>query len=316
MSAKVVAVTGGTGFIGRSLVRSLLAKGHHVRVLTRGSGENLPVDVEIFRGDLGRPNCILEDFLRGTDLLFHCAAELINSERCHEVNVEGTARLIEAAQGKVRRWVQLSSVGVYGPIYSGIVTEDSPETPVNAYEKSKSASDALVRLAARNGAFEAVLLRPSNVFGDGVASNYLHQICLIIQRGWFIYVGPSNSAVSFVHVNDVVQALLLCGFLPQAVGRTYNVSGYDSLTTLVESLATALDRSPPQLRLPEWSVRMLIFLLSHFRHLPITTVQLQVLTSRVKYDSTRIASELKYVPTVDLASGMALFAKQWRDTKK
>ena len=316
MRASVVCVTGGTGFIGRSLVLRLLAEGHRVRVLTRGLGKKLPAGVEIFRGDLGQPDCFLADFLQGADLLFHCAAELMNSGRCHAVNVEGTARLVEAARGRVKRWVQLSSVGVYGPIHFGIVAEDSPETPVNAYERSKAASDELVRVAARGRAFEAVLLRPSNVFGDRMASNYLRKMCSMIQRGWFIYIGPPGSSVSFVHVNDVVQALLLCGFLPQAAGRTYNVSGYDSLESLVECFAATLDCSPPRLRLREWPVRLLVALLGQLPRFPLTTTRLQALTSRVRYDSTRIANELGYVPAVDLVSGMAAFAKQWRDTEK
>jgi nucleoside-diphosphate-sugar epimerase len=89
-----------------------------------------------------------------------------------------------------------------------VVTEDSPETPANAYERSKSASDELVRAAASGGMFEAVLLRPSNVFGDGMTSNYSRQICSMIQRGCFFYIGPPSSFVSFIHMNDVVQALL------------------------------------------------------------------------------------------------------------
>jgi nucleoside-diphosphate-sugar epimerase len=316
MRAFVVCVTGGTGFIGRSLVARLLADGHRVRVLTRGIGKHLPAEVEIFRGDLGQPDCFLEDFLQGANLLFHCAAELMNSSRYHLVNVDGTARLLGAARGRVKRWVQLSSVGVYGPIQSGIVTEDSLEAPVNTYERSKSASDELVRVAARDGVFEAVLLRPSNVYGEGMNSNYLRQMCSVIQRGWFIYIGPPGSSVSFVHVNDVVQALLLCGFLPQAAGRTYNLSGYDTLESLVECLAAALDCSTPRLRLHEWPVRLLVALLGQLPGFPLTTTRLQALTCRVRYDQTRIAEELGYLPAVGLVSGMAAFARRWHETKK
>lgn len=315
MTASVVCVTGGTGFIGRSLVARLLDEGHRVRVLTRGTGAKLPTEVEIYQGDLGQPNCHLEDFLQGADLLFHCAAELMDSSRCYVVNVEGTARLLAAARGRLRRWVQLSSVGVYGPIHLGIVTEDSPETPVNTYERSKSASDELVRIAARDGAFEVVMLRPSNVFGKGMASNYLRQMCSVIQRGWFIYIGPPGSSVNFVHVSDVVQALLLCAFLPQAAGRTYILSGYDKLETLVECLAKALDCSPPKLRLHERPARLVAALLGQLPGFPLTTTRLDALTSRVRYDSTRIAKDLGYVPTVDLVSGMSAFASQWCVTK-
>jgi nucleoside-diphosphate-sugar epimerase len=103
MKATVVCVTGGTGFIGRSLVVRLLAEGHQVRVLTRRSGKKLPAGVEVFRGDLGQPDCFLEDFLQGADLLFQCAAEMMNPGRCQVVNVEGVSRLIEVARGRVKR---------------------------------------------------------------------------------------------------------------------------------------------------------------------------------------------------------------------
>ena len=116
--SRTVAITGGRGFIGRRLVARHVALGDRVRVLARGVADPpWGGDVEILSGDLtsSEPER-LQRFAQGADALYHCAAERQDASRMSAVNVEGTRRLLAAAAGNIGRWVQLSSLGVYGQI--------------------------------------------------------------------------------------------------------------------------------------------------------------------------------------------------------
>ena len=124
----LVGITGGTGFIGRALVRRHLAAGDTVRLLSRRLGDNvaLPDTVQAFHGDLTGAVGSLVPFVDGVDVLYHCAGEIRDLTRMYSVHVTGTKNLCFAAGHRIGHWVQLSSVGAYGPQYSGIVTEETP----------------------------------------------------------------------------------------------------------------------------------------------------------------------------------------------
>ena len=141
----IVALTGASGFVGGRLAARLVERGHRVRALTR-SKARAPAGCAAIGGNLEAP--IPAAFLQGAELLIHCAAELRDEARMNAVNVEGTGRLVDAARGVVRRWVQLSSIGVYGAQRTGEIDESSPPRPVNPYERRKPESDQLVAAAA------------------------------------------------------------------------------------------------------------------------------------------------------------------------
>lgn len=290
----IVCVTGGTGFIGRSLVIRLLADGYRVRVLTRGAGKNLPAEVEIFRGDLGQPGCFFEDFLQGADLLFHCAAELKNSGRCQVVNVEGAERLIASARGRLKRWVQLSSVGVYGPHRCGEVREDAAINPANTYECTKAEADLLVAETAANGKLEAVVVRPSTVFGPGMPNRSLFQLAAMIRRRLFFFIGPPGASANYVPVDNVVDALVLCGTHPAAAGKVFNVSDWTTVESFTAAMADALGVPSPRWRLPLAPVRGLARLAEWIPGSPLTVARVDALTGRARYPTDRIETELGF----------------------
>ena len=139
------AITGGTGFIGRPLVKTLLEGGDEVRVLSRRPADTRSTfqGARWYQGDFCHP--IDPAFLSGVDTLYHLAAELNKPEEMEAVNVQGTANLLSAAtKAGVRRWIQLSSIGVYGPPKGLLVTEETTPEPANEYERTKLASDRLL----------------------------------------------------------------------------------------------------------------------------------------------------------------------------
>lgn len=308
----IVAITGGGGFIGQYLVSWHISRGHKVRVLTRNSGTKLDNEIEIHQGDLTQDNQKLIDFVDGADILYHCAAELRDEIKMHEVNVRGTERLIAAASGRVGRWVQLSSVGAYGPVQRGVITECTSERPVGLYEETKTQADNLVRKAASDGAFETVIVRPSNVYGEEMPNQSLFQLFSMVDRGWFFFLGPKGASANYIHVQDVVEGLALCATHPAATGQTFNLSNWDTMESLVESVACVLGRPATRLRLPLAPVRLLASTVGAFPKIPLTRARVDALSSQSWYATDKIEQELGFFTKVPVSEGMAALARWWK----
>lgn len=301
----IACVTGASGFIGRQLVQDLIDAGYTVRVLSRKASNSDSLKVSYFRGDLCGPENIPSDFVDQASVLFHCAGEMQDNDQMYPVNVEGTRRLIDVARGRVRRWVQLSSIGVYGQPRRGRVDESAVVNPSNLYERSKAAADLLLLEAAANNAFELTILRPSNVYGKGMRSAYLDNLSRLVKNRHFFFIGPSGACATFVHVTDVTRALLLCAGKPLAADQTYNLSGNDTFEYLIDCIARAEGVASPRCRLPYNLMRGIALTLGRIQGFPLTPTRFHSMTTRVYYDSSKIVSELGYSSSVGLASGIA-----------
>jgi nucleoside-diphosphate-sugar epimerase len=307
----IVAITGGTGFIGRRLVLHYLAQGSEVRVLTRRSliSTGLPDSVRIFHGGL-TDSASLDPFLDGVDILFHCAGEIRDETKMKEVHVDGTARLISAASGRIKRWVQLSSVGAYGPRFlAQEITELTPLNPSGTYEISKVDSDLIVAQAEQEGLFECVILRPSNVYSVEMTNKSLFGLISMIRRGFFFYIGESGASANYIHVENVVAALVLCGEHPNAKGNVYNLSDYCTVEKIVVIVSDVFGMKLPRLRLPESVVRILVRCFVKVPGFPLTLARIDALTGRASYSIGKITSELQYRHVISMEQGMTEMAR-------
>lgn len=290
-----------------------LDQGDKVRVLSRRSpgGAGLPNSVHLFRGDLSGTDD-LQAFADGADVLYHCAGEIGDVSRMEAVHVVGTRRLIEAAAGRIGRWVQLSSTGAYGLQREGIVTELTDLNPRGMYEVTKVASDDLVKAASSRGAFEHVILRPSIVYGAGMPNQSLYSLIYMIHRGWFFFIGKPGASANYIHVDNVVDALVLCGSLPQAAGQVYNLSDHCTLEHFVAIIAGLLGCDIPRTRLPEAPVRALAKLFGRIPGVPLTKARIDALTNRAIYSSEKIEKELGYRHPLSMEDGLSDLVGFWQ----
>ncbi len=301
----LVAVTGASGFIGNVLVPRLLADGWRVRVLTRDATKWASSEFfETFTGDLlGTQDW--SGFVAGVDVVIHAAAEIRNPDLMMGVNVKGPEKLLRAAvKAGVRRWVQLSSVGAYGAVFSGWVDESCPERPVGPYEKTKTLFDRLLRNVSQQTGLQLCIVRPSNVYGPGMANQSLFQMMRMIGRGWFAHVGPTGASANYVHVDDVVSALLLCATSPHASNKTYNVSDWTTMENLVQAMSRAMKVAAPDRRLPLGITLLLARALQWIPHWPLTTGRVHALSGRSRYSTKAIEQDLGWRVTVPVVRGM------------
>jgi len=308
-----VAVTGGTGFIGRALVSRLLEQGHEVKVLALypGEGTDMSPDVHRVVGNLCEPDDRLEEFCDGTDLLFHCAGQLTDESTMRRLHVGGARALLAAAKGRVERWVQLSSIGVYGCHAGGRVDETTPPTPGGVYESTKLEADRLLERSANDLGIAWSILRPSNVFGVDMPNASIRQLVRMIERGMFFYVGLRPSNAHYVHVDDVVTALCLCGLSSKANERVYNISDDLPLADVVDTIADALGRPYPRLRCPVALARLLAWGGGWIPGFPLTESRIKALMSHVSYPVERLQSELGFRYTTGVRRGMREAVSDW-----
>jgi dihydroflavonol-4-reductase len=245
-------VTGGTGLIGSYLIPLLVPTEGVLYVGARG---------KVGRSDLPRvaktPLDITWSDLRipeGVETVIHLAGEKSDCARMWAVNHEGTRKLVEAAgRAGVRRFVYLSSVGVYGVRkHAGMVDRNHPRTPRNTYEASKNAGEECVRELCPRLGIEHVIVQPTNVIGHVPGRSYpLIGLMRIIRSGRFIWFGRLDPWVNYVAVEDVA-ALLLAASSRGRDGGTYIVNTPARLREVVEWVSSELELPAPILRLPAW----------------------------------------------------------------
>jgi len=286
-------VSGGTGLVGNILVQALISQGHKVTILSRRFATELTKiqGVTWIHGDLRHP--IEASSLAGIDTLYHLASELSNPAQMEAVNVRGTANLLTAAKrAGVRRWIQLSSVGVYGPPTSLIVTEGTTPEPANEYERTKLASDRLVQEACYRSDMDYVILRPSNIIGTEMKNGSFFGLVKAVSRGCYFFIGPRGAIATYVHVEDVVRALIAC---QEAVkGSIYNLSSDCTWEALIERIASLVGVRSPRIRIPAAPLRLVIGAVDGRVRVPLTSSRLASLTNRSRYSSDRIVHELGF----------------------
>lgn len=300
-----VCITGANGFIGHCLVLALLRQGKTVRVLTRKIINIFPDNVQVVIGDLTKPDCPLDELMKGCDILFHCAGELRDESIMRVLHVVGTKLLLEAVEREYKRttrkihWVQLSSVGAYGPPVGGaettrVVTENTLTRPNNEYEISKTMSDDLVIQAGKSNSMTYTILRPANVFGSAMTNQSLRRLIQMIKRKLFFYVGKPGAITTYVHVDDVVNALIACGFNFRAIGQTYNLSSDCSLEQLVKYISYCAQVKEPAIRIPQPLARVVVALVSGALSFLVRVPSIKLLVFRTNYPTDKIETELGF----------------------
>lgn len=305
----IVAITGGTGFIGKELVRKHLSLKDEVRVLSRRvhAEDVIKSTVTWFTGDLCSTD-VLDAFVKNVDLVYHCAGEMVDVKKMYVLHVDGTRRLLEAVNQTIKtnkksvHWVQLSSVGAYGPPQGKmskhrVVTEDTITNPIGDYEITKTISDEYVQnLSNIEPLFTYTILRPSIVVGPSMPNQSARTLTRMIKKQLFFYIGSRTSVATYIHVNDVVSALFLCGIDSRAKNQTFNLSNDCRLSEIVNAIASKHNLKTPAFCIPENLLRFLVKHLSLIIPLPLTLNRIDALVKHTYYPSKKISNVLGFYP--------------------
>ncbi len=257
-----VFVTGGTGFLGHSLLPLLVEQGWHVRALVRHP-EQQPwlraLPIEVIPGDVS-DEARLAKGIAGCQYVIH-AAGLFRfwgaSEQFEQVNVQGTTNIVRAAtQASVEKFVHISTLAVIGTPQPGHdIDESHPTNPGDPYQRSKLRGEAVVLDACRKAGLPGVILRPGAFYGPN--GRYAFNRLFFedpLMKGLRIKVDGGRHITFPVYIKDVATAALLA-LEHGTPGELYNISGdrlsHNQINAIVSDLAGI---SPFRIDIPSWSM--------------------------------------------------------------
>lgn len=227
-----ILVTGGSGFLGKHLCRSLATAGHSVRVLDHKTND----EFETVIGDV-RDAQSVANALTGIEVVYHLAALIEAGESVKEPykyvdnNVQGTVVLLEEMRKQnITTILFSSSAAVYGEPIRVPIFEDDRTIPINPYGVTKLALEGLASSYVSSFGFTAVALRYFNLYGPGedhvpethAIPRFIHQIA----NGEEVTVwGSGEHQRDYVYVHDIVDAHLRALNLEKGMYHYINLSG-------------------------------------------------------------------------------------------
>lgn len=311
-----VLVTGGNGFLGSELVRTLRERGESFRLLLRRPPTQDTGAASIVLGSLGQPD-VVDRAVAGVEVVYHVGAAMKGGAAAFdEGTVWGTRNIIESClKHNVKRLVYVSSLSVLdhaGHKTGDPVTEKSALEPEPAnrgtYTRTKMEAEDMVLKAARERGLPAVIIRPGQIFGPGaekVTPNGVFQIAGI----WFV-AGSGDRQIPLIYRDDVVDALLAAETSEKATGEIINVVDTtkivqnDYLKAAKPALGkTKILKAPvPFFMALGYGVELLGKALK--RGAPLSRYKIRSLKPLAPFDVTKAADLLGWNPRVGVAEGL------------
>lgn len=256
-------VTGGTGFIGGSLIRRLIGRGYQVVALTRseaGASKLRAMGAEIALGDVTDRESMREG-MRGSDVVFHVAGVYDYSPqavaRMDAVNVEGTRNVLSLAhETGVPRIVYTGTLAVFGDTKGEMPDEsfyyDGPHLSEYDRTKWKAHYEVVEPLIAQGAPITVVM--PGGVYGPG-DNSWLVEMMRLYYRGLLPVVPGAESVITYAYVDDIAEGHILAAEKGR-VGESYILAGPAvPFGEMVEFWAQLLGKRPPSATIPASLVR-------------------------------------------------------------
>lgn len=313
-----VLVLGATGFIGRELVRQLIAANYSVRAMVRGSARVLDdIDsnrLEIVRGNISNA-ADLKAALAGIEFVYHLArADAKTWDDYVKRDVEPTRVVAEAClEGAVKRLVYTGTIdSYYAGANAGTITENTPlDRNIrrrNYYARAKAAGEEVLMNLHRTKSLPVVIFRPGIVIGRG--GNPFHWgVGMFVSESVCRVWGDGTNKLPLVLVEDVAAALVRGIQVPGIEGKSYNLvdepllSAREYLDELKSHSRLALSTVyEPIWRfyamdLVKWGVKVAV---GHPDRIRVPSYQdWESRTQKAIFDCTRTRAELGWSPASD-----------------
>lgn len=253
-------VTGASGFLGYHMCRKLVDRGSSVRGIDIAPFDypDLAGRIEFVRGDI-RDSALMARMTQGVRFVMHGAAALplASREEIHSTNVDGTREVLtQSFQSGCERVIFISSTAVYGIPDTHPVDEDYPLQGVGPYGQSKIAAEQVCDEYRRKG-LKVTVLRPKS-FAGPKRLGVFQILCDWVQEGRNVpIVGRGRNRYQLLHVDDLVDAILLSASVPaESNGEVFNI-GATEYRTMREDLQALLDyagHGKSVIGIPSWLV--------------------------------------------------------------
>jgi NADH dehydrogenase len=279
-------ITGGTGFIGRHLVKGIQQQGVKIRALVR----SCEIDdiykngsIEFFTADLLRPETLI-DLTKDIDVVIHLAGvtHALDNNAYSRINVEGTRSLVSACKkNKIRKIIYISTRAI------------SPSG--GFYSISKMKAEQIIR----NSSINFTILRLAEVYGGNKDKGIEHLISMIKKLSAIPIIGNGEYRLQPVYVEDVVSAIISACKSDKTNFKTYNVGGPDIFTynNLVKLICEAMNLKRRLIHVPAVAVLAFAYFSSFvLKKIIIYPDQIPRLISPKDEDIGKAVEDLRYNP--------------------
>ncbi|MBL8819219.1 MAG: NAD-dependent epimerase/dehydratase family protein [Planctomyces sp.] len=323
----LILITGATGLVGSHLAEQARSRGLRVRALVRaGARSDLLKSwgVELVSGDLDQPES-LRKATEGVTLVIHCAAKVGDwgpTDEYRKVNVDGTRALLDAAlaTGSLKRWIQISSLGVYeGRDHFGTDESTPPSTTgIDGYTLTKVESELLVCDYIRNKKLPAVVLRPGFIYGPRDRT-ILPRLLERLKSGKFAYLGSTDKLMNNTYVGNLCEAVWLAIEHDDVVGEVFNIHDPRSVTKkeFMNTVCDAAGIPQPKKVVPLPVARFLasamekLWKLMGKKEAPLlNSARIKFLGLNLDYSIEKARRQLRYNPSHDFREAMTATVKQ------
>lgn len=306
-----IAITGTTGFIGRTLALKLANQGHDVSGLVHSPEKSrlLGDTIKKVYGDI-RDTSALTKLFQGCDLVYHCAAIVNGGKKAMmEVNAGGTDAVCNAVrQSKIKKMVYLSSIAVIsgndGPYP---LKEELPYRAYNDYGSSKIEAEKVVRDYIKDG-LNIAIIRPSAVYGPG-EPHVLSRLLKLSDTGILPIAGSGLVKWQLIHIDDLTDFLISIIDNDRAYNDIFNVSSDEAIEMV--NLYRLIKKNTGRgviIRIPLW----LILPLAMIADAPFMLSGKRPFTNKVKfferhhtYDTSKARDILGLKTRISLEQGLS-----------
>jgi UDP-glucose 4-epimerase len=297
INGKRIFVTGGAGFIGFHLCRKLSDFTSNLTIydnLSSGKVENVK--------HIPRVHFVKADILdikklhsqEKADVIYHLAAQVVvpysmeNPIEDFETNARGTLNILEKARKDDARVVFASSAAVYGNTTALPTPESYGFNPASCYGLSKVVGEQYCNMYSKQYGLDITILRFANVYGPrchGVIEDFLDKISRNPKK--LEIIGTGLQSRDFVHISDVVEALILSATSEVTVGETFNI-GFGKTTKIIDIAKIILK----------------ILGLSDKTVITTTNVPWQGDINTIWFDISKVKKVLKWQPKISLENNL------------
>ncbi len=256
-------VTGGSGFIGRHLIRKLTARGYKVRALSRSINSDVllrQLGAEPVRGHLNDLPALRQG-MKGCDVVFHMAAWYRLGRRgasqAERINVRGTRNVLQTAyQMGIPKIVYTSTIAVFGDTRGQMVDESYYQGApfLSEYDRTKWLAHYRVALPLIEEGAPIIIVMPGGVYGPGDTSVINEMLTLFLRGKLPVLPGPETT-LTYAHVDDIAEGHILAAEKGKT-GESYILTGpARSLGEMVRLWAELSGRPAPRLVIPAGMLR-------------------------------------------------------------
>lgn len=310
-------VTGGSGFLGKRLIKRLISDNNHVTALARSDSSGRTIEqlgTKIIKGNLENISD-WEAHLAGQDIVIHCAApvEFWGSwEKFYqEITLATKNLLISASKMNVKRFIYISSESVLQdelPLIDIDETYPYPAEPNSYYGKAKKLAEKEILNFPTE--MKCIILRPTYVWGKGDKTPQTLETK--VKSGQFLWIDNGECVIETVHVDNLVEAISLACVKGENK-EIYIVTDDDPIT--VRDYFTQLFKirgiNPPNTNLPSLIVNPLASLVESIWKLlnikstpPLSRFEISFVAMPRKYNISKIKQELGYKPIMTREMGL------------